>query len=142
MKVHFCDWDMRLSMGRRNNWYLKGNMRKLRFTIMVFAALAAASLLSVAQQQPAAASQDKSSGSAEASDKAFKAGNDLLEKNKPAEALRRYEEALAVTPDDTSVLFNAGMAAYFSNNLSRAAELWKHLVELDPGDWRARSKLI
>ena len=116
-------------------------MRKLRFTITVFAALATA-LLSVAQQPPAAASQDKSSSSAEASDKAFKEGNDLLEQHKPAEALRRYEEALAVTPDDTSVLFNAGMAAYFSNNLPRAAELWKHLVELDPDDWRARSKLI
>lgn len=120
----------------------KGDMRKLRLTITVFAALAIASLQSVAQQPPAAASQDKSSSPAEASDKAFKEGNDLLKQNKPAEALRRYEEALAVTPDDTSVLFNAGMAAYFSNNLSRAADLWKHLVELDPSDWRARSKLI
>lgn len=113
--------------------------RFIYFAVFLFAA----GLLSAAQQPPVAASQrDSASSSAELAERAFKAGNGFMERHNYSEALRCYEESLAIEPNDTSVLFNAGMAAYFSNNFPRAAELWKRLVDLDPGDWRARSKLI
>jgi tetratricopeptide (TPR) repeat protein len=75
-------------------------------------------------------------------DQDFKAGNELMAQHKPAEALLRFQEALAIEPNDTSVLFNGGLAAYLSNNFATAADLWKRLKALDPEDWRARSKLM
>ena len=115
----------------------------LRLSIFLFAISVSPGLISLTEESPSVSSQQASEDSpAQRFDKAFKAAHDLVEQHKPAEALSRYEEALAIKPDDTSVLFNAGLAAYLSNNFNRAAELWKRLKALDADDWRARSKLI
>src|SRR5690348_7838209 len=59
--------------------------------------------------------------------KNFRAGNELLEQHKPAEALLRFQVALKFVSDDTSILFNGGLAAYLSGNFPVAAELWERL---------------
>src|SRR5947209_8524147 len=75
-------------------------------------------------------------------DAAFKAGNDLLEQHKPAEALLKYKAGLALEPDDTSLLYNAGLAAFSSGDYVSASGFWKHLKDLDRLDWRTRAKLV
>jgi tetratricopeptide (TPR) repeat protein len=112
----------------------------IRFIIAVFLAATPAAVTQQASTAPTA--QNRDSTTAQIADTAFKAGNELMDQHQPAEALSRYEEALAIEPDDTSVLFNGGLAAYLSKNFSRATDLWKRLKSLDPDDWRARSKLI
>jgi len=115
----------------------------LRSLIYLVAISFAPGVIWSTQQSSDASSQQMSEDSpAHRFDKAFNAANELMKQHKPAEALIRYEEALAIVPDDTSTLFNAGLAAFLSNNFSRAADWWKRLKALDPDDWRARSKLI
>lgn len=118
------------------------NMWLFRLIYFAVVFLALSGTVGAQDTSAAGAGQSNDSSPAQRLDKAFKDGNNLLEQHKPAEALLRYEEALAIQPDDATILFNAGMAAYFSKNFARAADLWKHLVALDPDDWRARSKLI
>jgi tetratricopeptide (TPR) repeat protein len=78
----------------------------------------------------------------ELSEKNFRAGNELLDQNKPAEALLRFQVAFQFVADETSSLFNGGLAAYLSGNFPIAADLWERLKEVDPDDWRVRPKLI
>jgi len=75
-------------------------------------------------------------------DAAFKAGNELMAQHKPADALLRYKESLAIEPNDTSVLFNAGLAGVAMGDYSSANDFWKRVKALDPGDWRTRAKLV
>jgi tetratricopeptide (TPR) repeat protein len=103
-------------------------------------------LIVSAQQTPGGAARGlvsvQGSSPAESAAAAFKAGNELMEQHKPAEALRRYQESLTSEPKDTSVLFNAGLAAFLSKDFVVAADLWTRLKVLDADDWRARAKLV
>lgn len=93
-----------------------------------------------------APSQDKSSQLSDHDialvEKAFDAANALMEQRRYAEALVRYKEAIALAPDDPSLLFNGGLAAYQGKNFATALDLWQHLKRVDPSDWQARSKVI
>jgi len=73
---------------------------------------------------------------------AFVAGNELMEQRKPAEALTRYREAIAILPNEPAILFNGGLAAYGSKDYALAADLWKRNKSVDPSDWHVRAKLI
>jgi tetratricopeptide (TPR) repeat protein len=107
-----------------------------RLTLAIVAALAAP-ITSGAQVKP------QTTPSAEAvAEKAFNDGNDLMEQRKYKEALARYQDALAKTPDSPGILFNGGLAAYMSKDYAIAEKLWKSLTELDPDDWQARAKLV
>jgi len=108
----------------------------LRITLAIVAALAA-SISSVAQVKPQNTPQDEA-----AAEIAFKDGNDLMQQRKYKEALARYQEGLAKTPDGPELLFNGGLAAFMSQDFATAEKLWKSLTELDPDDWHARAKLV
>ena len=75
-------------------------------------------------------------------EKAFVAANALMGQHKYAEALARYNEALALAPDAKGPLFNGGLAAYQSKNFGMAEDLWQRLKIVDPSDWQARAKLM
>jgi len=117
-------------------------LRRLVYFVAILLILLAPGVISAAQQASGTGTREANANPSDRFDKAFNAANELMDQHKPAEALSRYEEALAIQPNDTSVLFNAGLAAYLSRNFARAADLWKRLKALDPDDWRARSKLI
>ena len=57
--------------------------------------------------KPTAAQED-------AGTKAFKAGVKFQEQKQYAQALVEYRKASALLPDDPSILWNAGMCAYFT----------------------------
>lgn len=86
--------------------------------------------------QPGSAQAD------ELADRAFRAANELMDQKKPAEALLKYKEALALIPGQPSILFNGGLAAYLSGNYADAVDFWKQLKAAEPLDWRVRAKLI
>jgi tetratricopeptide (TPR) repeat protein len=73
---------------------------------------------------------------------AFEIGNSHMEKRKFAEALASYKQALAILPNEPTMLFNAGLAAYWTKDYSLALELWTRLKNLDPSDWHVRAKLV
>lgn len=75
-------------------------------------------------------------------EKAFAAGNALMEQGKYSEALPHYKKALAVLPDEPALLFNGGLAAYKVKDYALAAELWKRLKTVDSSDWHVRAKLV
>jgi len=74
--------------------------------------------------------------------KAFEAGNALMEQRKYAEALARYQDALAVLPNESPILFNGGLAAYNSKQYELAVDLWKRAKAVDSSDWHVRAKLV
>ncbi len=78
----------------------------------------------------------------EVAEKAFKAANELMDQRKYAEALAHYQEALALFPDTPALLFNGALAAYLKKDFALAARLWGRLVELEPNDGQAHTKLI
>lgn len=88
-------------------------------------------------QNPAPTSQQQAQA-----EKAFETGNSLMEQRKFAEALVQYKQALAILPNDPAILFNAGMAAFNTQDYAYAAESWKKLKALEPLDWHARAKLV
>ena len=77
-----------------------------------------------------------------AASKAFELGNALMEQQKYPEALARYKEAFAILPNEPSVLFNGGLAAYRSKDFVTAVDWWKRLKAINPEDWHLRAKLI
>lgn len=72
----------------------------------------------------------------------FGRGDELMEQNKPAEALTFYEQALVLAPDNEAGLYNAGMAAFMVKKYDTAGQFWKRLEQSAPDDWRLRSKLV
>ena len=95
--------------------------------------------IALAANAQAPSPSDKELAEAE---KAFDQANSLYEEGKIAEALVQYKKALAILPDNPSVLFNTGTAAYLTKDYAYAAELWKKLKTLEPLDWHNRAKLI
>jgi len=75
-------------------------------------------------------------------ERAFRSGNALMGEKKYCDALTRYKEGLTSGPDDTSLLYNGGMAAFQCQQYAVAVDLWRHLKALDPADWQTRAKLI
>lgn len=75
-------------------------------------------------------------------EKKFELGNQLMEQKKFVAAFAQYKEALAILPNDPGILYNAGLAAFSSNDFATAVDLWKRLKADDPLDWQVRSKLI
>ena len=72
----------------------------------------------------------------------FDAGNDLMERQKFAEALAKYKEALGVIPDSIGPLYNGGLAAFQLKDYEQALAMWKRVKELDADDWQTRTKII
>jgi tetratricopeptide (TPR) repeat protein len=54
-----------------------------------------------------------------------------MDEKKYCEALLTYKKGLASAPDDTSLLYNGGLAAFQCKQYPAAVELWKHLEGLD-----------
>src|SRR5215467_12409740 len=65
---------------------------------------------------------------------AFRTGNTLMGEKKYCEALTRYREGLTSSPDDTSLLYNGGLAAFQCKQYPVAVNLWSHLKALDQSD--------
>ncbi|HLM02956.1 MAG TPA: hypothetical protein VK400_18030 [Pyrinomonadaceae bacterium] len=76
------------------------------------------------------------------SGKLFEEGNDLMEQKKPAEALAKFKQSLAVVPDALGALYNGGLAAFQTKDFEQAISMWKRLKELDAQDWQVRAKLV
>ena len=98
--------------------------------VVVFSTLASA-------QTPAPSSQQQAQA-----EKAFAMGNTLMEQRKPGEALVHYKQALSILPNEPSILFNAGVAAFGSKDYAYAAESWRQLKAVEPLDWHTRAKLV
>jgi len=75
-------------------------------------------------------------------DKAFALANDLMDQHKYGEAFENYQKVLAADPNDPSVLYNAGFAAYNCKDYAHAIEMWKKLKSIDSSDWQVRAKLV
>ncbi len=65
-----------------------------------------------------------------------------MEKKRYSEALSQYRAALGVDPDEPTLLYDAGLAAYLSKDYSSAAPFWVRFVQIVPDDWRVRAKLV
>lgn len=108
-------------------------------SIHLFLCIIAIGAITCTGHAQAPAPSDKELAEAE---KAFDQANTLYEQNKVAEALVQYKKALLILPDNPSLLFNTGTAAYLTKDYSYAAELWTKLKTLEPLDWHNRAKLV
>ena len=108
-------------------------------SIHLFLCIVAIGVIAFASNAQAPSPSDKEIAEAE---KAFDQANALYEQNKLAEALVQYKKALAILPDNPSLLFNTGTAAYLTKDYASAAELWKKLKTVEPLDWHNRAKLV
>jgi len=90
-------------------------------------------------QQPAAVSTASSKRDPE---EAFRSGNSLMNQKKYCDALTQYKRGLESTSEDTSLLYNGGLAAYKCKQYGEALDLWSRLKVLDSDDWQTRAKLI
>ena len=99
-------------------------------------------LIFVATISLPAFAQDLSPEQIAAAEKAFKVANDLMERRKHAEALTVYKQLLTTVPNNPTILFNAGMAAFAAKDFATALDMWQQVKKLDPADWHNRSKLI
>jgi tetratricopeptide (TPR) repeat protein len=106
---------------------------QLAVTVAAFMALSG-SFAALAQSDP----REKQA----ALDRAFDGGNGLMEEGKYCEALARYQDGLAILPNDPSLLYNAGMAAYKCKDYAESVKRWGRLKALDPVDWQVRAKLV
>lgn len=92
-------------------------------------------------QGPPPPQQARVASEAEA-EKLFKAGNQLMDERKYADALAKYREALVFMPDDPSLLYNGSTAAAIIRDFKTVAELSQKLLRSYPEDWQSRAKLI
>lgn len=99
-------------------------------------------LVALLAMTPSVVAQDKNAPSSARLEKLFWEANTLMEEQKFAAALPLYKEALEIAPEEASLLFNGGLAAYQIKDFATAADLWSRLKKVDPADWRARAKLI
>jgi tetratricopeptide (TPR) repeat protein len=91
---------------------------------------------------PQTAEQSDGKIAAQSADVAFRSGNALMEEKKYCEALSRYTEGLRSAPNDTSLLYNGGLAAFQCKQYAEALNLWSRIKTLEPEDWQTRAKLI
>ncbi len=68
----------------------------------------------------------------DATERAFKAGNALMEKQDYAGALAQFQIVLKAEPDEPSSLWNGGSAAYFVRDYKTAATFWARLQKQEP----------
>ncbi|BCM92187.1 hypothetical protein IAD21_04066 [Abditibacteriota bacterium] len=78
----------------------------------------------------------------DATERAFRAGNALLEKGKYAEALAQYRIVLKAEPDEPSSLWNGGGAAYFTHDYKTAATFFARLQKQEPNNGHLIAKRI
>ena len=71
----------------------------------------------------------------------FKKANQAMKAEDYQQALDGYRQLLAIERRG-SVLWNAGMAAYFLNLPKEAKGYWKELKAANPGDFAVRAKLV
>ena len=69
-------------------------------------------------------------------------GNQKMEARDFAGALIEYRAGLGLEPQNSSLLFNAGLAAYECQQFDLARTYWKQFHQLKPDDSRGFSKLI
>lgn len=72
----------------------------------------------------------------------FLQGNGFMDKRRYQEAHDCYQQAIELAPDTPSLLYNCAQAAYFLGKGEEALKLWSRVLELEPDDWRVRTKLI
>jgi tetratricopeptide (TPR) repeat protein len=72
----------------------------------------------------------------------FAKANGQLEKKEYASAQSNYEALLKLLPDNPSILYNGGFAAFLNNDIDTAVRFWARLKDLEPNDWQVRAKLI
>ena len=89
-----------------------------------------------------ALAQDLSPEQVAAAEKAFKVANDLMDRRKYAEALTLYKRLLATVPNNSAILYNAGMAAFATKDFATALDMWKQVKKDNPAEWSIRAKLI
>ena len=77
-------------------------------------------LRSVAEQNPAAAQPR------------VDLGNMYFDAEQYTEAIRWYEEAIAINPSDPNVSTDLGVAYYYTNQPDRAVAQFEHSLEVDP----------
>lgn len=65
-----------------------------------------------------------------------------MEKREYEQALTAYKRGLATAPNDSSLLWNGGMAGYLSSDYASALALWQRLKKKEPRDGNVRAKLI
>lgn len=64
-------------------------------------------------------------------------GNEFFYQGKFEEAIRFYDEALALKPDYSEALFNKGTALCEQGKLKEAISLFDKVLEINPQDWEA-----
>jgi tetratricopeptide (TPR) repeat protein len=67
---------------------------------------------------------------------------ELLKVKNYAEALVPLKQVLAAQPDDMSVLWNAGMAAFFTKDYVLAKKCYARMNQLDPVDGMVLTRLV
>lgn len=72
----------------------------------------------------------------------FEKANELARKGEFLEALELYRLVAKEEPENLEVLYNAGLAAYMSQNYDVATQYWSDLNRRDPGNSRVLSKLV
>lgn len=65
------------------------------------------------------------------------AGNSLMQLGRTEEAKEKFEEALALAPENTEVLSLMGRILYASGDYAEAVEVFQRLRRLSPGAWFA-----
>lgn len=101
-----------------------------------------AALVIVATVSLPAFAQDLSPEQIAAAEKAFKIGNDLMDRRKYADALTIYKRLLTTIPNNAAVLYNTGMAAFATKDFGTALDMWQQMKKIEPASWHVRAKLI
>lgn len=78
----------------------------------------------------------------DATERAFRAGNALMEKQNYAGALAQYRVVLKARPDEPSSLWNGGSAAYFVGDFKTAASYFTRLQKQEPQNGHLLAKRV
>jgi len=78
----------------------------------------------------------------DAGERAFRAGNALLEKRQYAKAVEQYRVVLKATPDEPSSLWNGGSAAFASGDFKTAVRWFARLQKQEPRNGHLLAKRL
>lgn len=92
--------------------------------------------------QGARAGEDAGAEDTSRADQLFEEAVELSEAGKHAEAYELFHEVAALQPEWASAHYNAGLAAFLSEQYAKAAEHFQKAKELEPDDWTVRAKLV